>query len=148
MSVLDLPGKRGLVVGIANENSIAYGGAKAFHAAGAELAITYLNATAEPYVRPVAEKLASPIIVPCDVRTNASCSLPHETCGPRRRSGTRSSRLLDYGRANIQALEMRARHTGRAAPATKTDAGSTSTAAVPPVGTSEPGALGTSRRRG
>jgi len=68
MSLLDLAGKRGLVVGIANANSIAYGCAKAFHAAGAELAITYLNAKAEPYVRPLAEKLASPIIVPCDVR--------------------------------------------------------------------------------
>ena len=55
---------------------------------------------------------------------------------------TRSSELLDYDRANVQALEMRARHTGRAAPATKTDDGSTSTAAAPPVGTSEPGALG------
>lgn len=43
MSLLDLAGKRGLVVGIANANSIAYGCAKAFHAAGAELAITYLN---------------------------------------------------------------------------------------------------------
>ena len=68
MSLLDLAGKKGLVVGIANANSIAYGCAKAFHAAGAELAITYLNAKAEPYVRPLAEKLASPIIVPCDVR--------------------------------------------------------------------------------
>ena len=68
MSLIDLTGKKGLVVGIANANSIAYGCAKAFHAAGAELAITYLNAKAEPYVRPLAEKLASPIIVPCDVR--------------------------------------------------------------------------------
>lgn len=68
MSLLDLAGKKGLVVGIANANSIAYGCATAFHAAGAELAITYLNAKAESYVRPLAEKLASPIIVPCDVR--------------------------------------------------------------------------------
>jgi enoyl-[acyl-carrier protein] reductase I len=68
MNLLDLAGKRGLVVGIANANSIAYGCAKAFHAAGAKLALTYLNAKAEPYVRPLAEKLASPIILPCDVR--------------------------------------------------------------------------------
>ena len=68
MSLLDLTGKKGLVAGVANANSIAYGCATAFHAAGAELAITYLNAKAEPYVRPLAEKLASPIIVPCDVR--------------------------------------------------------------------------------
>jgi enoyl-[acyl-carrier protein] reductase I len=63
-----LKGKRGLVVGIANEHSIAYGCAKAFRENGAELAITYLNAKAEPYVRPLAEALDSPIIVPCDVR--------------------------------------------------------------------------------
>jgi Acetokinase family len=46
MNLLDLAGKRGLVVGIANAHRIAYGWAKAFHAAGAELAITYLNAKA------------------------------------------------------------------------------------------------------
>jgi enoyl-[acyl-carrier protein] reductase I len=63
-----LEGKRGLVVGVANEHSIAYGCAEAFQRAGAELAVTYLNAKAEAYVRPLAEKLRSPIIVPCDVR--------------------------------------------------------------------------------
>ena len=65
---MPLKGKRGLVVGIANESSIAYGCAQAFRAAGAELAITYLNARAEPYVRPLAERLESPIVRPCDVR--------------------------------------------------------------------------------
>lgn len=65
---MSLAGKKGLVVGIANEHSIAYGCAKAFRSAGADLAITYLNAKAEPYVRPLAEELESPIIVPCDVR--------------------------------------------------------------------------------
>ncbi|MBU3887887.1 enoyl-ACP reductase FabI [Methylosinus sp. KRF6] len=63
-----LLGKKGLVFGIANDHSIAYGCAEAFSHAGAELAITYLNAKAEPYVRPLAERLQSPIIVPCDVR--------------------------------------------------------------------------------
>ena len=62
-----LLGKKGLVVGIANEHSLAYGCARAFRAAGADLAVTYLNAKAEPYVRPLAEKLESPIIAPCDV---------------------------------------------------------------------------------
>jgi enoyl-[acyl-carrier protein] reductase I len=65
---LFLHGKKGLIAGIANEHSIAYGCARAFHEAGAELAITYLNAKAEPFVRPLAEDLGSPIIVPCDVR--------------------------------------------------------------------------------
>lgn len=66
--IVDLSGKRGLVVGIANESSIAFGCARAFRAAGAELAMTYLNEKAEPYVRPLAESLEAPIVVPCDVR--------------------------------------------------------------------------------
>jgi len=63
-----LQGKKGLIVGIANAASIAYGCAEVLRRAGAELAVTYLNAKAEPYVRPLAERLAAPIIVPCDVR--------------------------------------------------------------------------------
>ncbi len=63
-----LAGKKGLVVGIANDQSIAYGCAKAFREAGAEVAVTYVNAKAEAYVRPLAESLDSPIILPCDVR--------------------------------------------------------------------------------
>jgi predicted PurR-regulated permease PerM len=57
-------------------------------------------------------------------------------------AATRSSRLLDYDRANVHALEMRARQTGRTAPATETAGGSTSTSAAPSVANSEPGALG------
>jgi enoyl-[acyl-carrier protein] reductase I len=66
--IVDLSGRRGLVVGIANEHSIAHGCARAFRDAGAELAITYVNAKAEQYVRPLAEALDAKIIVPCDVR--------------------------------------------------------------------------------
>jgi len=62
-----LKGKVGLVVGIANEHSLAYGCARHFHAEGAELAITYLNAKAEPYVRPLAATLHSKIVLPCGV---------------------------------------------------------------------------------
>jgi enoyl-[acyl-carrier protein] reductase I len=62
-----LTGKKGLVVGIANEHSLAYGCARHFRAGGADLAITYLNEKAEPYVRPLATTLGSEIIVPCDV---------------------------------------------------------------------------------
>ena len=56
-----------LVVGIANEHSIAYGCAKAFKDQGADLAITWLNAKAEPYVRPLAEALGAEIMGPLDV---------------------------------------------------------------------------------
>lgn len=65
---MSLQGKKGLVAGIANEHSIAFGCAEACRRAGADLAVTYLNDKAEPYVRPLAERLQSPIIAPCDVR--------------------------------------------------------------------------------
>lgn len=67
-ALLDLAGKKGLILGIANEHSIAYGCANVFRHAGAELAITYANKKAYPYVRPLAEQLDAPIIMPCDVR--------------------------------------------------------------------------------
>ncbi len=63
-----LHGKRGLVVGIANEASIAAGCARAFVAAGASLAATYLNDKALPHVRAVTEPLGATLLLPCDVR--------------------------------------------------------------------------------
>lgn len=67
----ELEGKKGIVIGVANASSIAWGCAKAFHAAGAELAVTYYNAKAEPHVRPLAEQLNAPIILPLDVLNEA-----------------------------------------------------------------------------
>jgi len=63
-----LQGKRGLVVGIANDQSIAYGCAQAFRDAGAELAVTYLNDKSRGYVEPLAEQLGASLFLPCDVR--------------------------------------------------------------------------------
>src|SRR5262245_42616093 len=63
-----LEGKKGLVVGIANENSIAWGCAKAFRAFGAEVAVTYLNDKAWKYVEPLAHELEAPIVMPRDAR--------------------------------------------------------------------------------
>lgn len=65
---LTLKGRKALVLGIANEHSIAYGCAKAFRFLGAELAITYLNEKSKPYVQPLAEELEAPIFLPCDVQ--------------------------------------------------------------------------------
>lgn len=62
-----LRGRRGLVVGIANEHSIAYGCAVKLRAFGAELAVTYLNEKAEHYVRPLAEQIQAELILPLDV---------------------------------------------------------------------------------
>jgi enoyl-[acyl-carrier protein] reductase I len=64
-----LDGKRGLIVGIANENSIAWGCAKAFRAFGADLAVTYLNDKARTFVEPLARELEAPIVMPLDART-------------------------------------------------------------------------------
>src|SRR5512137_1182129 len=64
-----LAGKKALVVGIANQDSIAYGCAQAFREVGAELAITYLNEKARPHVEPLARQLEAPIFMPLDVST-------------------------------------------------------------------------------
>ncbi|MDE1918603.1 MAG: enoyl-ACP reductase FabI [Sphingomonadales bacterium] len=66
--LVDLTGKRGLIVGIANDKSIAAGCAQAFAACGARLGITYLNDKAKDWVAPVAEHLNAEWIAPCDVR--------------------------------------------------------------------------------
>jgi enoyl-[acyl-carrier protein] reductase I len=65
--MFSLADKVGLVVGIANDQSIGWGCAKAFRAAGAELAITYVGARSEGYVRPLAAQVAAPVVLPLDV---------------------------------------------------------------------------------
>lgn len=64
---LDLTGRKGLVVGIANEHSLAWSAAHHFRNAGAELAITYLNEKARPHVEPLAQQVGAPVFLPCDV---------------------------------------------------------------------------------
>ena len=66
--LVDLRGKRGLIVGIANEQSIAAGCGGAFRRAGARLGATYLNDKAEPFVRPIAERLGCEFLLPCNVQ--------------------------------------------------------------------------------
>lgn len=70
--VVDLPhpilsGKKALIVGIANDHSIAYGCANAFHELGADLAITYLNEKSKTYVEPLTQQLDASIFLPLDV---------------------------------------------------------------------------------
>ena len=62
-----LSGAKALVVGIANEHSIAYGCAHAFRELGADLAVTYLHEKARPHVEPVARQLDAGIVMPLDV---------------------------------------------------------------------------------
>lgn len=62
-----LAGRKGLVVGIANQHSIAYGCARMLRACGAELAVTWLNDKARPHVEPLANELGAKIAMPLDV---------------------------------------------------------------------------------
>jgi len=66
--LFSLDGKKALVIGIANEDSIAFGCAKAFREQGAELAITFQNEKSEPFVRAIAATLGADIVLPLDVR--------------------------------------------------------------------------------
>lgn len=63
-----MTGKRGIIFGLANDKSIAWGIAQQLREAGAELAFTYLNEALEKRVRPLAESLDANIILPCDVQ--------------------------------------------------------------------------------
>lgn len=67
-----MAGKRGLIMGVANGHSLAWGIAKALHAHGAEIAFTYQGETLEKRVRPLAESLGSDLILDCDVTSDAS----------------------------------------------------------------------------
>ncbi|HRF58062.1 MAG TPA: SDR family oxidoreductase, partial [Campylobacterales bacterium] len=64
-------GKKGLIIGVANNKSIAYGIAKACKEQGAELAFTYLNEQLEKRVRPIAEEFGSNFIYELDVQNPA-----------------------------------------------------------------------------
>ena len=70
--VLPLEGRKGLVTGIANDQSIAWGCAKAFRRLGADLAITYLGEKAKPHVEPLAAEADARILLPLDLRAEGS----------------------------------------------------------------------------
>ena len=62
-----MAGRRGLIMGVANDHSIAWGIAKALHAEGAQLAFTYQGEALGRRVTPLAAQLDSDIVLPCDV---------------------------------------------------------------------------------
>jgi len=66
-----LTGRKALIVGVANDRSIAWGCAQAMHRAGAEIAMTYLNEKARPHVEPLAKAVAAPLFMPLEVRDPA-----------------------------------------------------------------------------
>ena len=67
-----MAGKRGLIMGVANDRSIAWGIAQAVHAQGAQLAFTYQGEALERRVRPLAESVGSNLVVQCDVTDDAT----------------------------------------------------------------------------
>ncbi|MCU0969933.1 MAG: enoyl-ACP reductase FabI [Rubrivivax sp.] len=81
---LDIPhpvlaGAKALVVGIANDSSIAWGCAKALRELGADLAVTYLNEKARPHVEPLARQLDAPIVAALDVSAPGELEAVFET---------------------------------------------------------------------
>jgi len=78
-----LDGKKALVVGIANDRSIAWGCARAFAAEGADIAVTYLNEKAEPHVRPLAQEAGASIVLPLDVREAGQLEAVFDTLAER-----------------------------------------------------------------
>src|SRR5271166_1958874 len=66
-----LRGLRALVIGTANEHSIAWGCAREMHRAGAQIAMSYLNEKSRTYVEPLAREVQAPIFMPLDVRKDA-----------------------------------------------------------------------------
>jgi enoyl-[acyl-carrier protein] reductase I len=81
--MFSLAGQKALVVGVANDQSIAWGCAKAFREQGADLAITYLNAKAEPHVRPLAESIGAELILPLDVTDDAQLDVVYAAIAER-----------------------------------------------------------------
>jgi enoyl-[acyl-carrier protein] reductase I len=76
-----MQGKRGLVMGVANDHSIAWGIAKALAAQGAELAFTYQNPALSKRVKPLAQSIGASLLLPCDVEDIASLDSVFATLG-------------------------------------------------------------------
>jgi len=83
MEAISLAGRKGLVVGIANADSLAWAAARRFHAAGATLAITYLNDKAKPHVAPLAADIGAALLLPCNVGSPGELEAVFEAIGSR-----------------------------------------------------------------
>ncbi|RKK02719.1 enoyl-[acyl-carrier-protein] reductase FabI [Pseudoroseomonas wenyumeiae] len=108
-----MAGKRGLIMGVANDRSIAWGIARAVAAQGAEIAFTYQGEALEKRVRPLAESLGSDIVLPCDVTDEASIDSVFETL--EKRWGKLDFLVHAIGFADKQFLRGRYMDTPRAA---------------------------------
>jgi enoyl-[acyl-carrier protein] reductase I len=82
-SSVSLAGRKGLVTGIANDQSIAWGCARAFRFLGADLAVTYLSDKAKPHVEPLARELEAEILAPLDLREEGQLEALFDEIGRR-----------------------------------------------------------------
>lgn len=112
-------GKRVLVFGVANARSIAWGIARAMHAAGAECAFTFAGEALEKRVRPLAESVDSPLVLPCDVSRDADVEAAFARV--RERWNTFDVLIHSIGFANREDLEGRFLDTSRDGFATALD---------------------------
>jgi enoyl-[acyl-carrier protein] reductase I len=76
-----MQGKRGVIMGVANDRSIAWGIARALAAQGAQIAFTYQGEALEKRVRPLAESVGSSLVLPCDVADDASMDAAFDAVG-------------------------------------------------------------------
>ena len=100
-----MKGKRGLIMGVANDRSIAWGIAKAVHDQGGELAFTYQGEALKKRVAPLAEGIGSKIVLPCDVSDFASIDATFEEL--RRQWGTLDFVVHAIGFSNKDELRGR-----------------------------------------
>ncbi len=119
MTHFDFKGKRGLIIGVANERSLAWAIAQTLHRGGAELAFTFQGEALEKRVRPLAQSVASTIVEPLNVQDDAQLDQLFETI---RRSWDRLDFLIhSVAFANREDLEGRFVQTSRAGFATAMD---------------------------
>ena len=99
-----MQGKRGLVMGVANDHSIAWGIAKVLRAHGAELAFTYQGEALGKRVAPLARSLGSDLVVPCDVEDLASVDAVFDALSHDRHVREGGVELLDVGALADEAV--------------------------------------------
>ena len=86
-----MAGKRGLVMGVANDRSIAWAIARTVHAHGGEVALTYQGEALRKRVAPLAQSIGCDAVLPCDVTDDASLDAVFETLGENAGDGSTSS---------------------------------------------------------
>lgn len=108
-----MQGKRGVIMGVANDRSIAWGIARAIAAQGGEIAFTYQGEALEKRVRPLAASIGSSLLLPCDVSDDASMDAAFEAIG--KQWGKIDFLVHAIGYADKQFLRGRYLDTPRAA---------------------------------